>query len=189
MHLPEIYRPWIYLAAAFACYVVMMFTNPAREALRDGFRCLLRYPAIWMLLAMFGLCYAVFQIQKDVYDYYSFPEGMHPVFQWSRPWFLPHRTLLNILKTGVLPALEQLSGLFNVFIIMFPFSAVASVLFLLNWEGHHAVLVRSLRKRFDGWGWFIYAGIVVCALAAIVQPLIYGALFLKVSGVGRNDLL
>jgi hypothetical protein len=183
MHLPETYRPWIYVAGAFVAYLLMMFTNPARQSLRDGWRCLLRYRALWTILALFGLCYAVFQIGLEVCDHYNLPEGARPEFQWSRPWFLTNESGVEILKASVLPALESVAGVFNVLVTTFPFSAIAAIFFFMNWEGHHAELLRALRRRFDGFGWLIYAGILLCAAAALVKPFLYSAFLLQAGGI------
>jgi hypothetical protein len=75
----------------------------------------------------------------------------------------------------VLPAVENVAGIFNLLVVTFPLSAIAAVLFLINWEGHHAVLWRALRKRFGARGWALYGGIVLCAIAAIAKPLLYAA--------------
>jgi len=54
---------------------------------------------------------------------------------------------------------------------------VAALLLLVNWKGHHMVLNRALRRRFGHWGWALYAGITVCAVAAVLKPfLLYGGL-------------
>ena len=177
MPVPETYQLWIWPAGAVACYLVLMLVNPVRPSLRDGLRCLGRYSMIWVILLLFGLCAALFQIGLEVFYHYYLPEEMRPVFQWSRPWFLPDSAQAAILKTSVLPALEGVAGLFNVAVTTFPFSAIAALLFFVNWEGHHTVLFRALRRRFDGWGWFIHLGILLCALAALVKPLLYTPLF------------
>lgn len=131
------------------------------------------------MLALFGMCYAVFQIGLEVCNHFNLPEGERPVFLWSRPWFLPRESREEILRAAVLPALEGVAGVFNVLITTFPFSAIASVLFFLNWGGHHAVLLHALRRRFDGWGWLIYGGILLCAVSALMKPFLYSALLLR----------
>lgn len=188
-------------AGALVGYLVLMFANPARASLRDGLRCLGRYGTLWRILTLFGLCYAVFQIGVEVFCHYNMPEGQRPIFQWSRPWFLPEQMRLPILKGSILPAFEGAAGLFNVLITTFPFSAIAAILFFTNWDGHHGVLFRALRRRFGwGWGWgtgwglgwgpVIYFGILLCALAALVKPLLYSALLPMLSShIPGLDLL
>src|SRR2546430_15818689 len=42
-------------------YVLVMFFNPVRRALVDGFRCIGRYKRIWITFALLGFGYFVFQ--------------------------------------------------------------------------------------------------------------------------------
>lgn len=168
---PEI-RHYILLGGGLIGYVVLLAANPIRSSLRDGFRCMRRYPALWTTLALFGLCYALFQIGLRLLEYRILPEGDKPVWQWSRAWFLPHADLISIARTSALPAAEGVAGIFNNVITTFPFSAIAAFLLLVNWQGHHIVLNRALRKRFGSKGWWIYSAITVCAIAAVAKPVI-----------------
>ncbi len=182
MPFPETYRPWILLGGAVLGYLLVMFASPVRASLRDGLRCMARYPALWAMLTLFGLCYAVFQLSVELFSHYYLQEGARPVFIAWRPWFLPDDAVRTILKNSRLPALEGVAGIFNVLITTFPFSSIAALLFLVNWDGHHGVLFRALRRRFDGLGWVIYFGILLCAVAALVMPLLYGPLLLVLDG-------
>ncbi|MEI7958943.1 MAG: hypothetical protein WCI40_07525 [Verrucomicrobiota bacterium] len=169
---PEL-RFWLLVAGALAGYGVLMFANPIREPLRDGFRCVRRYPAIWIILAVFGVCYALFhQVGLRVLDYYVLPEGERPVLQWTRAWFLPHTFQMEAVRRAVLPTFEGVAGIFNNVIATFPFSVVAAFLLLVNWQGHHLVLNRALRRRYGGWGWAIYAMLSVSALATLAKPFV-----------------
>jgi len=176
MPFTDLKQSWILPVAAIAVYLLVMFFNSARASLRDGIRCLRRYGTLWRILVVFGLCYAVFQIGVEVFYYYNMPDGNRPIFQWTRPWFLTDEAQIVILKGSVLPALEGVAGIFNVLITTFPFSAVAALMFLANWQDHHAVLSRALRRRFGAPGWIIHFGIVLCAIAAIVNVFLYGPL-------------
>ena len=184
----ETHLPWICLAGALACYTLLLLVNPVRQSLRDGLHCLGRHGSIWAILALFGLFYAVFNVGVEVYMHYALPDGMRPVFQWSRPWFLPGRDWPAILKQSVLPALEGFAGVFNVLVTTFPFCAIAALLFFFNWGGHHAVLLRALRHRLGGLGLLAYAGVLVCAVAALVKPLLFTPLFLKLAYSMRDPL-
>src|SRR5689334_9181968 len=42
-------------------YVLVMLFNPVRAALRDGFRCVTRFPRICITFVVFGFGYSVFQ--------------------------------------------------------------------------------------------------------------------------------
>jgi hypothetical protein len=162
------------LAGVCAAYLLIMLINPVRASLRDGLRCMNRYRSLWRIMAMFGLCYAIFQIGVGIF-YHSMLSGAdQTVYQWSRPWFFPGYLLVQILKSSVLPTIESVAGLFNNPITTFPFSAFAAILFLVNWEGHHAVFARALRHRFGGMGWMIHLGVILCAAAAIVKPALFG---------------
>src|SRR4030095_11725630 len=43
-------------------YALVMFFNPLRQPLGDGFRCIGRYKRIWLTFALLGFGYFVFQI-------------------------------------------------------------------------------------------------------------------------------
>jgi len=177
MPVTDKYPLWMWFACAAVAYLLLMFLNPARGSFRDGLRCLRRHATIWLMLTLFGLCYALFQTALEVFYHYYLPEGQRPVFEWWRPWFLPGETFVGLLKTSALPALEGVGGLFNVLIATFPFSAIAALLFIVNWQGHHAVLFRALQRRLGGWSLLVHFGILLCALAALVKPLLYTPLF------------
>ena len=169
---PEL-RFWLLVASALAGYAVLMWENPIRKPLRDGYLCLCRYPALWGTLAVFGVCYALFhQVGLRVLENYLLPPGEKPVLQWTRAWFLPHVFQTEAAGRSVLPAFESVAGIFNNVIATFPFSVVAALLLLVNWGGHHLVLNRALRRRYGHWGWAIYALITASALAALLKPVI-----------------
>lgn len=170
------FRFWLLVAGALAGYGLLMRANPIRESLRDGARCLRRYPALWITLAVFALCYAAFhQLGLRFLESRILPEGERPIWQWARGWYLPRILEVEAARNAVLPALESVAGIFNNVLSTFPFSAVAALLLLVNWKGHHVVLNRALRKRFGGWGWALYGAITACAVCAVAKPfLLYG---------------
>ena len=51
------------LSAAGLCggYLLVLFFNPIRLALRDGFRCLMRFKRIWLTFVLLGFAYSIFQ--------------------------------------------------------------------------------------------------------------------------------
>jgi hypothetical protein len=55
--LPQVY-PLLGLCGGYA---LVMFFNPLRQALGDGFRCIGRYKRIWLTFALLGFGYFVFQ--------------------------------------------------------------------------------------------------------------------------------
>ena len=42
-------------------YLIVLFFNPVRLALRDGLRCILRFKRIWLTFVLLGLGYSIFQ--------------------------------------------------------------------------------------------------------------------------------
>ena len=186
--LPSVPLSWL-LGGCIAGYLLVMFTNPVRANLRDGLRCVRRYSAMWLTLGAFGFAYALFQLLLRFYFHSVLPPEDRPVMVWAREawrdpqlwltgssqslWYLPPHSLRVAVTENALPALESVAGIFNLLVATFPLSAFAAFLFFTNWENHHAVLLRALRKRFGHWGWLLYAGILVCALAALAKPLLY----------------
>ena len=182
--------PGLIVGAIFG-YLLILYTNPARACLRDGLRCLRRYPSLGMALGTFGFAYALFQLALRIYFHGVLPMEQKPVLTWARAawrdpqlwltgspeslWYLPPQSLRDAIVASTLPAFESVAGIFNLLVTTFPLSAFAAFLFLINWEGHHTVLFRALRKRFGQWGWALHAGIVITALAALAKPLLYAA--------------
>jgi hypothetical protein len=164
------------IAGGVVVYAGLMFFNPIRASLRDGLRCIRRYHSTWGMLALFGFCYAAFQLALRVFYYAILPESERPIFQWSRAWFLPKSSVIGVLQESWLPALENIAGTFNNLVTTYPFSALAAFLLLTNWEGHYVVLHHAVKRRFPRSGWIIYLGILICALAALVKPLLYAVL-------------
>ena len=184
-------RHWLPLCGVIAGYLLLMFCGPVRTSLRDGFRALRRYPSLWVTLGLLGFCYQLFKLTERIYFHFALLPGERPEFVWLREawrdpglrfagspeslWWLPRADLIASLHGAVLPAVESVAGIFNNAVITFPVAALAAVLLLANWQGHHVVLNRALRKRLGHAGWLVHSGIVVCALAAITKPLLYAA--------------
>jgi hypothetical protein len=162
---------------ALALYLAAMLLNPAHASLRDGYRAVRRYRMLWVPLGVCGLAYALFQLALRLYFHLVLPPETRPVFQWwsatpvTRP-FVPE-ALWKSLRESLLPALENVAGIFNNLVSTFPIAALAAILLLLNHGGHHVVLWRALQRRFGRAGWLVSAGIVVCAVAAIAKPLAF----------------
>jgi hypothetical protein len=188
--LPSVPLPGLIVGAVFG-YLLVLYTNPARVSLRDGVRCVRRYKSLWITLGVFGFAYALFQLALRIYFHCVLPAGKGPALLWMREawrdpklwltgspeslWYLPPHAVRDAIAANVLPAVESVAGIFNLLVATFPLSALAAVLFLVNWENHHAVLFRALRKRFGLWGWALHGGIVICSLAALAKPLLYAA--------------
>ncbi len=187
---PSAQLPWL-ICGALGGYLLLLFTNPVRSSLRDGVRCIRRYPALWVALGVVGFCGALFQLGLRFYFFCVLPFEERPAFVWMRAawrdanlwfygskesfWYLPPHALHDAVREGPLPALESTAGIFNCLISTFPIAALAAFLLLVNWQGHQTVVRCALRKRFGGFGWLLYAGVLVCALAALAKPLLYAA--------------
>lgn len=191
--------PWL-VCGALGGYLLLMLTNPVRPSLRDGFRCIRRYSTLWITLGVFGFAGALFQLGLRLYFFSVLPFEERPGFVWMRAawrdanfwlygakeslWYLPPHALLDAIQESPLPALESVAGIFNCVFSTFPIAALAALLLLVNWQGHHAVMLRALRKRFGSFGWIVWAGVVVCALAALAKPCLYAAPQLIVASGG-----
>ena len=75
--------PWL-IAGAIAGYLLVMLTNPARTAFRDGWRATRRYPVLWLTFGAFGFASTLFQLAIRIYSYCVLPPGDRPVFMWLR---------------------------------------------------------------------------------------------------------
>ena len=122
-----------------------MRTNPVRVALRDGFRCIMRFKRIWLLFAVLALAYSAFQfvifspLQSSVdlrLEQFAFWESWHwPGF--SQVW-----------RESLLHTAESVAGIFDAAATTYPLSVLAALLLILNWRGLHRSLVRALRRQF-----------------------------------------
>lgn len=189
------HRQGLLLAGALGGYLLLLFTNPIRASLRDGARCVRRYRQLWSIPALFGFCYALFQLALRLFYLRALPEGQRPGFEWHFRWTFPDaparvaeaHTLgdwlaaladdpwVLLVKESALQALENLAGVFNNVVTTFPFSALAAVLLLCNYDSHHTTLRRALRARLGrAGGGLAHAGILLCAVAAILKPVLFG---------------
>lgn len=163
--------PRVYPLVGFCVgYLLLLFFNPVRLALRDGFRCLLRFKRIWLTFTLLGFAYSVFQFatftplqntgQLDFADLGS-------IKSWSWP------RLADVWQETPLPAAEGVAGIFDNATTTYPLSTLAAILLLFNWRGLHAALLRALQLRFRFWGYLIYFVLVLSAIAALFKPIIY----------------
>jgi hypothetical protein len=164
--LPRVY-PLLGLCGGYA---LVMFFNPLRQALGDGFRCLGRYKRIWLTFALLGFGYFVFQFATFT-----------PIRTWadidpnqivSLPnWYWPR--FVEIWGETPLPVLEGVAGIFDNATTTYPLSVVAAVLMIINWRGLHGALLRALRKRYRLWSYFIYLILLLSALASLLKPIVF----------------
>ncbi|MEO7165587.1 MAG: hypothetical protein ABI787_07380 [Spartobacteria bacterium] len=165
--LPRVY-PLLGMAGG---YLLLMLTSPVRVALRDGFRCILRFKRIWLLFALLAFAYSIFQFviftpfqgAADLrLEQFAFWESWHwPLFQ-------------QVWRDSLLHTVESVAGIFDAAATTYPLSILAAALLILNWRGLQGALVRALRKQFGWAGWFIYLAVLLSAIAALLKPLIYG---------------
>jgi hypothetical protein len=151
-------------------YALVMFFNPVRRALADGFRCSGRYKRIWITFSLLGFGYFVFQFVTFT-----------PIRNWSdldlaqiaslSQWYWPRFT--EIWRETPLPALEGVAGIFDNATTTYPLSVVAAVFMLVNWRGLHGALVRALRKRYGFWGYLVYLILLLSALASLLKPIVF----------------
>ncbi len=136
---------WYPLVGFLGGYIIVLLFNPVRLALRDGFRCILRYKRIWATFVLLGFAYFVFQFSTFTPIESLAEVDLTQIFSLAN-WHWP--TFLEIWQEAPLPALEGVAGIFDNATTTYPLSAIAAVLMLLNWRGLHGALVRALHKRF-----------------------------------------
>lgn len=173
MNLPMDARAYLPVIGLVAGYAGFMLANPARSSLRDGWRCVARYKQIWALPAAFAFAHAGFRLWVRWFEA-SLPGSPPFVAPWtgwqSAEW-------PAAAAASWLPATENLAGLFNCLVDTFPLSALVAALFLVNWRGYQAALFRAFRRRLGGAaGPGVHAGLLLCAVAALVKPGLFGVL-------------
>ena len=165
-------------AFAIAGYLLLMVSNPVRKSLRDGWRCIRKYPTIWMTLAWLGFANALFHfVVRLVFQM----RGMDSM-TWFRPqtgqgppviWAMPPDGFAKSIDGAWIPALESVAGLFNNAVTTFPIAVLAALAFLLNQRRYFRELRVALKRKFRGWHWPIVALVVVCAIASVVKAALY----------------
>jgi hypothetical protein len=154
-------------------YIIVLLFNPVRLALRDGFRCLLRYKRIWVTFVLLGFAYFIFQFSTFT-PIESFAQiDLTQLFSIAN-WHWP--TFMEIWNEAPLPAVEGIAGIFDNATTTYPLSAVAAVMMLINWRGLHGAMVNALHNRFRLGGYLLYLILLFSAVAALLKPIVYWAL-------------
>lgn len=154
-------------------YIIVLLFNPVRLALRDGFRCLLRYKRIWVTFVLLGFAYFIFQFSTFT-PIESFAQiDLTQLFSIAN-WHWP--TFMEIWNEAPLPAVEGIAGIFDNATTTYPLSAVAAVMMLINWRGLHGAMVNALHNRFRLGGYLFYLILLFSAVAALLKPIVYWAL-------------
>ena len=163
--------PRVYLLLGFAGgYGLVMFFNPVRQPLRDGFRCIMRFKRIWVAFVVLGFAYSVFQFlafgpAQSAADFDLNQVTSLPSWHWP--------LLADVWLEAPLPALENVAGLFDNAITTYPLSFVAALFLLANWRGLHGALFRALRQRYGLAGFLVYVVVLISALAALLKPIVF----------------
>jgi hypothetical protein len=141
------------IAGLLAGYLLVMLANPVRRALRDGFRCIARYERVWLTFALLGFAYFVFQFvtfssvpspsEIDFAEIIAFSN-----WNWS--------PLADVWHEVPLPTMRSVAGIFDNATTTYPLSALAAILFLVNWRGLHRTFWRALSKLYRWWSIPIY---------------------------------
>lgn len=159
--------PW---AGLFLGYVLLVWANPIRLALRDGLRCISRFSRVWLTFALLGFAYSVFQFatftpiqsQSD----FDFNQLISlPGWNWPR--------LLEVWRDVPLPALEGVAGIFDAATTTYPLSVVAALLLAVNWRGLHGSFLRAIWKRYRIWSILIYVVVLLAAFATVLKPIVF----------------
>ena len=150
-------------------YLLVMFTNPVRVALRDGFRAILRFKRLWLVFALLALAYSAFQF--SVFTPLSGMTDLRLEQFNVQAWHWP--AFGEAWRESLLHTLESVAGIFDAAATTYPLSVLAAVLLIVNWRGLHLSLIRALRKQFGSAGWLIYLAVLLGALASLLKPLIY----------------
>ena len=167
-------------------YIIVLLFNPVRLALRDGFRCLLRYKRVWLTFVLLGFAYFVFQFSTFTPIQSTADVDLTQITSIAT-WQWP--TFVEIWSDAPLPALEGVAGIFDNATTTYPLSAIAAVLMLINWRGLHSALVGALRKRFRFLGYIIYLILLLSAIAALLKPIAYWVLRAWGGLLGGPELL
>lgn len=157
------------LVAMAAGYLLVLLASPVRLALRDGLRCLARYPRVWLSFAALSSTYALFQwfvLEPSTGADYSFRQ-----FPSWADWGWPG--IGAALCESLLPAALATAGLFDNAVTTFPLSTLAAVLLIVNWRGLHGSLFTALRKRYRAAGYLIYFAVLIGAFATFTKALLY----------------
>jgi len=158
------------LLGMLAGYAVVMRANPVRVALRDGFRCLLRFRRLWLVFALLALAYSAFQFVVFTPLQPTADLRLEQFAFWDS-WHWP--LFAEVWRESLLHTIESVAGIFDAVATTYPLSVLAALLLILNWRGLQRSLVRALRKQFGLGGWLIYLGVILSACASLLKPLIY----------------
>ncbi|MEN3369070.1 MAG: hypothetical protein V7609_1213 [Verrucomicrobiota bacterium] len=151
-------------------YLIVLFFNPIRLALRDGLRCILRFKRIWLTFTLLGFAYWIFQFVTFTPIHAAAELDFSQVTSpgsWEWPRFL------EVWPDVPLPTLEGVAGIFDNATTTYPLSVLAAILLVMNWRGLHGALFGALRKRYGFWGYLIYLVLLVSVGATLLKPIVF----------------
>lgn len=157
--------------AAFAVILICSFS--LRESLRYGWRCLKQYPDLWRIPILFTLAYTVF----NIFAYNIVPDRMGIHFN---PWKNPDPYAPWVAKAFTetfWAAAENMSGVFNYLIVTFPLSALIGLVYCLDVGGIRTEFHRAVYRRFPRLGHVIAPAVIITAVAALLKPVFFVALY------------
>jgi hypothetical protein len=168
------------IALLLAGYALVMLGSPVRDCLRDGWRCVRRYPAMSRVLGALGFANALFQFSVQL----TLHLRGHPQFTWVRAewlassrdlhwWIEPPSVIRESLDASWLPSLEALGGLFNIAVTTFPVAVLAACGLCLNRRRTLSLVHAALAKRLGLLSWPVLALIFVCGAAVIAKAALY----------------
>ena len=178
----------MYIPAIVLCiagYFAVMFANPCRASWADGWRCIRRYPILWRMLAVLAFGNALFHFAVQLVLHFE----LSPRLTWARSawndpelwsigsphslWWLPPSAAREGLREGLLPAIENVAGLFNNAITTFPLAVIAAIGLFINRRRCATVLRDALRRRFGKMAWPLLAGVYLGAVAVVCKAALY----------------
>src|SRR5437868_10606797 len=104
-------------------YLILLFFNPVRLALRDGFRCIMRYKRVWLTFVVLGFGYSIFQFATFT-QFNGIADFDLTQIASFRSWYWP--PLAEVWRKVPLPALEGVAGIFDCATTTYPLSAIAA---------------------------------------------------------------
>ncbi|MEY2496293.1 MAG: hypothetical protein QOJ45_2785 [Verrucomicrobiota bacterium] len=151
-------------------YLIVLFFNPIRLALRDGLRCIMRFKRIGLTFILLGFAYWIFQFATFTPIHAAAELDFSQVTSpgsWEWPRFL------EIWPDVPLPTLEGVAGIFDNATTTYPVSVLAAILLVINWRGLHGALFGALRKRYRFWGYLIYLVLLISVCATLLKPIVF----------------
>jgi hypothetical protein len=161
------FYPW---AALVLGYVLVLWANPIRIVLRDGLRCISRFSRVWLVFALLGFAYLVFQFATFTPFHGDADFDVNQIASLLG-WHWPR--LFEVWQDVPLPAFEGVAGIFDDAATTYPLSVVAALLLAVNWRGLHAAFIRAIWKRYRVWSIPIYIIICLAALASLLKPIVF----------------